>query len=74
MFIEKTHMDYSTMHPESLMMSHGYKPSLSEGAIKSPIFPNWESQYPFPCTVKISFPIYKGEKIRFQQSESIPVN
>jgi methionine-gamma-lyase len=26
------------MRPESLMMSHGYKPSLSEGAIKCPIF------------------------------------
>ena len=26
------------LHPESLMMSHGYKPSLSEGAIKCPIF------------------------------------
>ncbi|MBW3467592.1 cystathionine gamma-synthase family protein [Arthrospiribacter ruber] len=25
-------------HPESLMMSHGYKPALSEGAIKCPIF------------------------------------
>jgi methionine-gamma-lyase len=25
-------------HPESLMMSHGYKPELSEGAIKCPIF------------------------------------
>src|SRR5690606_36550858 len=24
--------------PESLMMSYGYKPALSEGAIKSPIF------------------------------------
>ena len=24
--------------PESLMMSHGYKPELSEGSIKSPIF------------------------------------
>lgn len=31
-------MDYSKMRPESLMMSHGYKPSLSEGAIKCPIF------------------------------------
>lgn len=31
-------MDYSNMHPESLMMSFGYKPSLSEGAIKCPIF------------------------------------
>lgn len=25
-------------HPESLMMTHGYKPELSEGAIKCPIF------------------------------------
>lgn len=27
-----------TFQPESLMMSHGYKPELSEGAAKSPIF------------------------------------
>ena len=26
------------MKPESLMMSYGYRPELSEGAIKSPIF------------------------------------
>ncbi len=26
------------MHPESLMMSHGYKPELSQGAVKCPIF------------------------------------
>lgn len=26
------------MHPESLMMSYGYKPELSEGALKCPIF------------------------------------
>lgn len=26
------------INPESLMMSHGYKPELSEGAIKTPIF------------------------------------
>jgi len=31
-------MDYKNMQPESLMMSYGYKPSLSEGAIKCPIF------------------------------------
>lgn len=31
-------MDYSKFAPESLMMSYGYKPSLSEGAIKCPIF------------------------------------
>jgi methionine-gamma-lyase len=28
----------SPKHPESLMMSHGYKPELSEGSIKPPIF------------------------------------
>jgi methionine-gamma-lyase len=26
------------MHPESLMMSHGYNPELSEGALKPPMF------------------------------------
>ncbi|WP_129672063.1 cystathionine gamma-synthase family protein [Candidatus Chloroploca sp. Khr17] len=26
------------LHPESLMMSYGYKPSLSQGAVKCPIF------------------------------------
>ncbi|MEQ9262478.1 MAG: cystathionine gamma-synthase family protein [Owenweeksia sp.] len=31
-------MDHTKMHPESLMMSHGYKPELSEGSIKCPIF------------------------------------
>lgn len=31
-------MDIKKMRPESLMMSFGYKPSLSEGAIKCPIF------------------------------------
>lgn len=28
----------SSFHPESLMMSHGYNPELSEGSIKVPIF------------------------------------
>lgn len=31
-------MSSKKFHPESLMMSHGYKPELSEGAIKCPIF------------------------------------
>lgn len=26
------------MKPESLMMSHGYKPELSQGAVKCPVF------------------------------------
>jgi methionine-gamma-lyase len=31
-------MNGRNFHPESLMMSYGYKPELSEGAIKCPIF------------------------------------
>ncbi len=31
-------MDDKSLHPESLMMSYGFKPSLSEGSIKCPIF------------------------------------
>ncbi|MDG1659342.1 MAG: PLP-dependent transferase, partial [Crocinitomicaceae bacterium] len=31
-------MNSTKMFPESLMMSYGYKPALSEGAIKCPIF------------------------------------
>ena len=31
-------MDKKSLHPESLMMSYGYNPEWSEGAIKCPIF------------------------------------
>lgn len=31
-------MKHHTYKPESLMMTHGYKPELSEGAVKPPIF------------------------------------
>lgn len=31
-------MDDKTLNPESLMMSYGYKPELSQGAVKCPIF------------------------------------
>lgn len=31
-------MDYKNMRPESLMMTYGYKPDLSEGSLKCPIF------------------------------------
>lgn len=30
--------DIKNSHPESLMMSYGYKPELSEGAVKPPLF------------------------------------
>ncbi|MCC6840162.1 MAG: cystathionine gamma-synthase family protein [Flavobacteriales bacterium] len=31
-------MDHKLLRPESLMMSYGYKPELSQGAVKCPIF------------------------------------
>jgi len=34
----KDEIDGERLHPESLMMSYGYNPAWSEGAIKSPIF------------------------------------
>jgi methionine-gamma-lyase len=34
----KDEIDGKRLHPESLMMSYGYRPEWSEGAIKSPIF------------------------------------
>ena len=35
---KKTHINDRKLAPESLMMSYGYDPNLSEGAIKCPIF------------------------------------
>jgi len=35
---KETQLNGKQLHPESLMMSHAYKPELSEGAIKVPIF------------------------------------
>jgi methionine-gamma-lyase len=38
MIFEAPKMNYKDLQPESLMMSYGYKPELSEGSIKCPIF------------------------------------
>jgi methionine-gamma-lyase len=35
---EKKHIGKHDLHPESLMMSYGYRPEWSEGAVKPPIF------------------------------------
>lgn len=34
----KTHIGERALHPETLMMSYGYDPFLSEGAVKPPVF------------------------------------
>ena len=35
---KKTHIDKHQIHPETQMMSYGYDPFLSEGAVKPPVF------------------------------------
>jgi methionine-gamma-lyase len=34
----KTHIGNHKLHPETLMLSYGYDPELSEGAVKPPVF------------------------------------
>lgn len=34
----KTHIGNHRLHPETLMLSYGYDPELSEGAVKAPVF------------------------------------
>src|SRR3982751_20348 len=34
----KTHIGNHALHPETLMLSYGYDPALSEGAVKPPVF------------------------------------
>ena len=50
--------------PESLMMSLGYKPELSEGAIKTPIFQT--STYTFKDSAEIeAYTKYKKERYEY---------
>ena len=37
-FPSKTHIGNHVLHPETLMLSYGYDPQLSEGAVKPPVF------------------------------------
>ncbi|MDX3967540.1 MAG: cystathionine gamma-synthase family protein [Bradyrhizobium sp.] len=37
-FPSKTHIGNHMLHPETLMLTYGYDPQLSEGAIKPPVF------------------------------------
>lgn len=45
-------MSEHSFSPESLMMSFGYKPELSEGAIKCPIFQTSTFAFKKPKMVK----------------------
>src|SRR3954462_7293463 len=37
-FPSKTHIGNHMLHPETLMLTYGYDPQLSEGAVKPPVF------------------------------------
>src|SRR4026207_1701699 len=37
-FPSKTHIGNHVLHPETLMLSYGFDPQLSEGAVKPPVF------------------------------------
>jgi methionine-gamma-lyase len=53
-------MSKHKMHPESKMMSHGYKPEWSEGAIKCPIFQTSTFVFPTAEAGKAFFQVAAG--------------
>ena len=58
------------MHPESLMMSYGYKPELSEGAIKCPIFQTSTFAFRTAEAGKAFFEVLRGQREQ-QPSEEL---
>lgn len=62
-------MDTNKMRPESLMMTHGYKPELSEGAIKTPLFLTSTFAFKSAEEGKRFFELAYGLKERDQQEE-----
>ncbi|PIE48946.1 MAG: methionine gamma-lyase [Flavobacteriales bacterium] len=55
--------------PESLMMSHGYKPQLSEGAVKCPIFQTSTFEYKSAEEGKAFFELAYGLREKNQTEE-----
>ncbi len=57
-------MQEHTLHPESLMMSYGYRPEWSEGAIKCPIFQTSTFVFPTAEEGKAHFEVAYGLRNR----------
>jgi methionine-gamma-lyase len=57
-------MNKRKFHPESKMMSHGYNPEWSEGAIKCPIFQTSTFVFPTAEAGKAFFEIAHGQRER----------
>jgi len=62
-------MSIHKMSPESLMMSHGYKPELSQGAVKCPIFQTSTFEYKTAEEGKAFFEIAYGLREKAPQEE-----
>ena len=62
-------MSTHNMSPESLMMSHGYKPELSQGAVKCPIFQTSTFEYKTAEEGKAFFEIAYGLREKGPQEE-----
>ena len=60
----------SRMHPESLMMSHGYKHELSEGAIKPPVFQTSTFAFDSAEAGKAFFEVAYGLRAQDQDEET----
>ena len=56
-------------HPESLMMSYGYKPELSEGAVKPPVFQTSTFVFKTAEAGKAFFEVAYGLRDKDQQEE-----
>ncbi len=62
-------MSNHKMSPESLMMSHGYKPELSQGSVKCPIFQTSTFEYKTAEEGKAFFEIAYGLREKEPQEE-----
>ena len=62
-------MSEHKMHPESKMMSHGYNPEWSEGAIKCPIFQTSTFVFPTAEAGKAFFEVAAGLREKGQQEK-----
>ncbi|MBL7783919.1 MAG: PLP-dependent transferase, partial [Saprospiraceae bacterium] len=63
-------MQNHSFHPESLMMSYGYRPEWSEGAIKCPIFQTSTFVFPSAEEGKAHFEVAYGLRDRREGERS----
>lgn len=66
-------LDDNDFHPESLMMTYGYNPEWSEGAVKCPIFQTSTFVFKNAEEGKASFDFMSGRKV-LGENESAPLS